>query len=231
MGSLLAPIYLRLTQCSLWYPALLAEKMLRRQLESHFGVGLTEKKTLLRTEIEAYLQSHNAPEEGGAEDEGEEEEEDGSEEEDEEDDGDAAPVKKRSRGGATRFGDVLSEPMSAFLGMERCPRTQVVKKMWEYIKANNLQDPKDKRRVLLDDKMKTIFPGKSINMFTMQKHLSKHVFIDGAWMHDDFHVTEGAIVLVPSAGLCGIKSRTASLTSIVSLHRRLGRVGRRQRRG
>jgi len=138
--------------------------MLRQQLEAHFAVDLSSKKALLRKEIESYLESQQ---------------DDDVEECREEEEEEAAP-RKRSRGGATRFGDVLSEQMATFLGLERCPRTQVVKKLWEYIKSNDLQDPKDRRRVLLDDKLKTIFPGKSITMFTMQKHLSKHVFVDGA---------------------------------------------------
>ena len=146
--------------------------MLRRKLEAHFGMDLASKKALVRQQIEAYLELQASGEEDAATGSAGEDEE--SEEEEEEEAG-----TKRSRGGASRFGDVLSEAMSTFLGVERCPRTQVVKKMWEYIKANDLQDPKDRRRVLLDDKMKTIFPGKSVTMFSMQKHLSKHVFVDG----------------------------------------------------
>jgi upstream activation factor subunit UAF30 len=141
--------------------------MLRRQLEAEFGAELSSKKALIRGEIEKYLQAQA----GNGEAEEEEEE---SEEEEE-----AGGSRKRSRGGgggASRFGDILSEAMATFLGMERCPRTQVVKKLWEYIKAHDLQNPKDRRQILLDDKLKTIFPGKSVTMFTMQKHLSKHVF-------------------------------------------------------
>ena len=144
-----------------------AEKMLRRQLEAEFGAELSSKKALIRGEIEKYLEAQAGNGNGNQEQEE-------SEEEEEEEAGGAS--RKRSRGGASRFGDILSEAMATFLGMERCPRTQVVKKLWEYIKANDLQDPKDRRKILLDDKMKTIFPGKSVTMFTMQKHLSKHVF-------------------------------------------------------
>ena len=56
---------------------------------------------------------------------------------------------------------------------------QVVKRLWEYIKANNLQNPEDRRQILLDDKLKTIFPGNSVQMFKMNKHLSKHCKVDG----------------------------------------------------
>lgn len=139
--------------------------MLRQSLEQEFGVDLKSKKSLIRSEVEAYLVSPQGPNQDV-----EEEGDDGGHRE-------SPASNKRKRGWASRFGDVLSESMANFLGMERCPRTQVVKKLWEYIKANDLQDPKDKRRVLLDEKLKTIFPGKSVTMFNMQKHLSKHVFI------------------------------------------------------
>jgi upstream activation factor subunit UAF30 len=152
--------------------------MLRRQLESEFGAELSSKKALIRGEIEKYLQIQAG---NGNADEDEEQE---SEEEEEE----AGGSRKRSRGGgggASRFGDILSEAMATFLGMERCPRTQVVKKLWEYIKANDLQNPKNRRQILLDDKLKTIFPGKSVNMFSMQKHLSKHVFTADVFESED----------------------------------------------
>lgn len=144
------------------------EKMLRKQLEGEFGADLSSKKALIRAEVEAYLAAQAA---------------DGAEEaEEEEEDAGTSSRKRKSRGGggggAARFGDILSEPMAAFLGLERCPRTMVVKKIWEYVKANDLQDPKDRRRIILDDKLKTLFPGKTINMFSMQKVLSKHVFVE-----------------------------------------------------
>jgi hypothetical protein len=59
------------------------------------------------------------------------------------------------------------------------PPPQVVKKLWEYIKANELQDPRDRRRIILDARLATIFPGKAVNMLTMNKHLSRHVFTSG----------------------------------------------------
>jgi hypothetical protein len=150
------------------------EKMIRRRLETEYGMDLSSKKPVVRREIETYLNAQAAGD-GGVEG-------DGGDEEDREEVGGSGRSKKRRH----RFGDILSQPMAAFLQMERCPRTQVVKKLWEYIKANNLQDPKDRRRVLLDDKMKTIFPGKSVNMFSMQKLLSKHVFVAGELWLESF---------------------------------------------
>jgi len=56
------------------------------------------------------------------------------------------------------------------------PRSEVVKKLWAYIKKNNLQDPKAKRNIIADAKLKTVFGGKSVvDMFEMTKLVSKHL--------------------------------------------------------
>ena len=55
------------------------------------------------------------------------------------------------------FSCILSQPMSEFMRVDSMPRTQVVKRMWEYIKENNLQDPANKRNIVLDDVLSTIF--------------------------------------------------------------------------
>ena len=57
------------------------------------------------------------------------------------------------------------------------PRTQVVKKLWEYIKSRDLQDPSDKRKIVLDDALAKIFKP-PLTMFTMNKQLSRHCKTD-----------------------------------------------------
>jgi upstream activation factor subunit UAF30 len=47
--------------------------------------------------------------------------------------------------------------------------------MWEYIKANNLQNPQNKREILADEKLEPIFGGKKVTMFEMNKHLARHL--------------------------------------------------------
>ena len=54
-------------------------------------------------------------------------------------------------------------------------RPQVVKRLWEYIREKNLQDPTDKRRILCDDALAAVFKCKSMDMFKMNKLLSPHV--------------------------------------------------------
>ncbi len=68
-----------------------------------------------------------------------------------------------------------SPQLAAVVGGGKLPRGQVVKKMWEYIKANNLQDANDRRRINADAKLKPIFGQDSVTMFEMNKHLAKHL--------------------------------------------------------
>ncbi|OGZ03721.1 MAG: hypothetical protein A2648_02080 [Candidatus Lloydbacteria bacterium RIFCSPHIGHO2_01_FULL_41_20] len=70
----------------------------------------------------------------------------------------------------------LSSELEAVVGKGPMPRFQVVKKIWEYIKKNNLQNPKNKRNILADAKLKAVFGGKSeVNMFEMTKLVSAHM--------------------------------------------------------
>ncbi|EME39146.1 hypothetical protein DOTSEDRAFT_28327 [Dothistroma septosporum NZE10] len=70
----------------------------------------------------------------------------------------------------------LSEPLSAMLGETQLSRPQTVKKIWEYVKARDLQNPKDKRQIICDDAMRAVFKGDSVHMFTMNKLLASHLY-------------------------------------------------------
>ena len=70
----------------------------------------------------------------------------------------------------------LTADLEAVVGKGPMPRSQVVKKLWVYIKKNNLQDPKNKRNIVADAKLKAVFGGKAVvNMFEMTKLVSKHL--------------------------------------------------------
>lgn len=70
----------------------------------------------------------------------------------------------------------VSAELAAVVGSGPKPRGQVVKKLWEYIKKNGLQDSKNKRNINADAKLKVVFGGKSVvNMFEMTKLVSKHL--------------------------------------------------------
>jgi chromatin remodeling complex protein RSC6 len=71
---------------------------------------------------------------------------------------------------------VPDEILAAIVGPEPLPRTQVVKKLWEYIKANKLQN---KKIIIADAKLKALFDGKDeVDMFAMNKHVSVHLKSD-----------------------------------------------------
>ena len=70
----------------------------------------------------------------------------------------------------------LSAELEAVVGSGPMPRGQVVKKLWEYIKKYNLQNPQNKRNIKADDKLRPLFGGKGeVNMFEMTKLVSKHL--------------------------------------------------------
>jgi len=86
-----------------------------------------------------------------------------------------APAKKAT----TRkpaAGKIPSPALAAVIGAEPLPHTQAVKKMWDYIKTHNLQDPKDKRTIVADDKLRAVFGGKSqIGMLELTGILGGHL--------------------------------------------------------
>ncbi|MCF6276614.1 MAG: SWIB/MDM2 domain-containing protein [Candidatus Magasanikbacteria bacterium] len=70
----------------------------------------------------------------------------------------------------------LSSDLEAVVGKGPMPRSQVVKKIWEYIKKDDLQNPENRRNILADDKLKVLFDGKAeVTMFEMTKLISKHI--------------------------------------------------------
>jgi chromatin remodeling complex protein RSC6 len=93
----------------------------------------------------------------------------------------ATPAKKspaaKTVGAPTGFNKPLtpSAELAAIIGSEAIPRTEVTKKIWEYIKANDLQDPANKRNINADAKLKPIFGKAQVTMFEMTKLLSAHL--------------------------------------------------------
>ncbi len=69
-----------------------------------------------------------------------------------------------------------SAALGAVVGSKPLPRTQIIKKIWEYIKKNKLQDSKNRRMINADEKLKVLFDGKKqISMFELAKVVNKHV--------------------------------------------------------
>ncbi len=66
--------------------------------------------------------------------------------------------------------------LSAVIGSEAVPRTEVTRKLWDYIRSHNLQDPENKTFIRADDKLKPVFDGKDrVSMFEMTKLIFGHV--------------------------------------------------------
>jgi len=70
----------------------------------------------------------------------------------------------------------LSPNLAELLGETELSRPQTVKRIWEYIKANGLQDPTDRRMVICDDRMRTVFKVDKVHMFTMNKILNQNLY-------------------------------------------------------
>ena len=69
-----------------------------------------------------------------------------------------------------------SKDLAAVVGEGPMPRTEVTKKLWAYIKKNDLQDAKNRRNINADEKLGKIFGGKkAVNMFEMTKLVNKHL--------------------------------------------------------
>ncbi len=68
-----------------------------------------------------------------------------------------------------------SPQLAAITGTAPLPRTEVVRKVWDHIKKNKLQNPENKREILADDKLRSVFGKDRVSMFDMNKHLSRHL--------------------------------------------------------
>ena len=90
-------------------------------------------------------------------------------------------MAKASSGTGRAAGGGLARPvqpspeLAAITGSDPLPRSQVVSKVWDHIRKNNLQNPQNKREIVADDKLKKFFCVERCSMFEMNKHLSKHL--------------------------------------------------------
>ena len=103
--------------------------------------------------------------------------------------GGAKKAAKKSTKKAAKKGGAKRKPNAAFMapkqpdaalgavvGNNPIPRTEITKKLWQYIKRNGLQDAKERRMINADDKLKVVFGGKGkVSMFEMTKLVNKHI--------------------------------------------------------
>lgn len=88
-----------------------------------------------------------------------------------------APKAKSARKPNAAFMQAFtpSAELAAVIGAAAAARTEVVKKLWAYIKKNNLQNPKNKRNILADDKLAKVFGKKEVSMFELASLIGKHL--------------------------------------------------------
>ena len=90
-------------------------------------------------------------------------------------------MAKETSGAGRKAGGGLARPvtpsadLAQIVGKDPLPRSEVVSKVWDHIRKNNLQNPQNKREIVADDKLRKIFGKDKVSMFEMNKHLSNHV--------------------------------------------------------
>ncbi|WCT71828.1 SWIB/MDM2 domain-containing protein [Sphingomonas naphthae] len=89
--------------------------------------------------------------------------------------GDAAKASDAPKTGGIHKPVTPSADLAEIVGAAPLPRSEMVSKVWDYIRTNKLQNPENKREIIADAKLKKIFETDKVTMFEMNKHLSKHV--------------------------------------------------------
>ena len=86
-----------------------------------------------------------------------------------------APAKKRTPNAAFMKALTLSPALAAVVGDKPLPRTEIVSKLWTYIKSKGLQDKINKRMINADEKLRAVFGKAQVSMFEMAGLIGKHV--------------------------------------------------------
>ena len=90
----------------------------------------------------------------------------------------AKPAKKKTarKPNAAFMKPLTPSPaLAAVVGTGQMPRTEVVKRIWEYIRKHNCQNPANKRNILADDKLEAVFGKKEVTMFELASLVGKHL--------------------------------------------------------
>lgn len=89
----------------------------------------------------------------------------------------AKPAAKKAKTETNAFSRPLqpSKELAAVVGPDPLPRTEVVSKMWDYIKKHKLQNEANKREIIADEKLAAVFGKSKVTMFEMNKFLAQHL--------------------------------------------------------
>lgn len=125
------------------------------------GVDLSTKKKFIKKTITEIIDAMQPPEEEDQSDDESLEEE---------------PAKPSGGRGGLMAEKEISDDLMNLLGCKkRMARTDIVKRMWQYIREHNLQNPKDKREIILDSRMREVFKVDNFTMFSMNKYIGAHI--------------------------------------------------------
>ncbi|TMW55945.1 hypothetical protein Poli38472_008593 [Pythium oligandrum] len=179
----------------------LSRRMIRKQLEAQFHTELSAYKDKINETIIQIIQEQQQGDEEEEEEEEDNADDDEPEPSEEEDDDEeeskpkkkakkAAPKKKatttatkrkRASSGTGNSSSAfnmllsLSPELASVVGTDMMARPQIVKSLWEYIREHNLQDPSNKRVILLDERLRNVFKRDTVTMFSMNMYLKRHV--------------------------------------------------------
>jgi upstream activation factor subunit UAF30 len=145
-------------------------RVVRTQLEEKFGCNLSDKKGVIGEALESFM---SQPEEMFEYDQiiKAEAEAEAAVEAATKTSGVKSSGTPKKVGGFTAIVQ-LSDELTEFMGSAFLPRTEVTKRLWQYIKTNDLQDPTDRREILCDAKLQLLFKRKKVHMFKMTKYVS-----------------------------------------------------------
>ena len=137
------------------------------------GVNLKDRKEFIKQALTDAL----AKQQEEQEESGEEEDQQDDDDDDEDDDSDVpAPKKKGRGGGGLAAKKEISKELQNFLGRgDHMARTEIVKALWDYIREHSLQNPENKKEIILDDAMKQVFGCDKFTMFSMNKYIGAHI--------------------------------------------------------
>lgn len=178
---------------SVWDLSTVTLNTLRQSLEAKLGCDLEGRKDTISAALREYIESMGdededaVPAAAAAASAGAAGAAGGAEAEADEDDDDDVGLKggsgkkRKKSGGGMNAVMILAPELADVVGIEEAGRMTVVKKLWEYIRANNLQNPKDKRKIMCDEKFQKIFKAKSVTMFSMNKLLGKKMWKAGEY--------------------------------------------------
>jgi upstream activation factor subunit UAF30 len=137
------------------------------------GLDLKHRSTFIKDELSAAINEMESSDDDDNDNDSDSDESDTAQDKKKK----AATKKKPSgRGKGLSIKKEISEDLAKFLGRgNEMARTEIVKAMWEYIKEHDLQNPENKREIILDKKLKAVFGVDRFTMFTMNKYIAAHI--------------------------------------------------------